>query len=123
MAFDVKEGLQNLMKEAQRMQKEMESAQKNIAKQLFVGQFGAGAVKVSMTGNHDTMKVEIDRTFFTDKTQEEIFKMLEELFAAANNDTNMKIMQTSKQHINLVTEKLGIKDFQVPEESDKDDEE
>jgi DNA-binding YbaB/EbfC family protein len=81
--------LAGLMKKAQEMQKNMESAQEEIAKLEIAGESGAGMVKVIMTGKHDLKKVTIDPSVIDDK------EMLEDLIAAAVNDANRKVEEVS----------------------------
>jgi DNA-binding YbaB/EbfC family protein len=86
--------LAGLMKKAQEMQKNMESAQEEIAKLEIAGESGAGMVKVVMTGKHDLKKVTIDPSIMDDK------EMLEDLIAAAVNDANRKVEAESAAKMN-----------------------
>ncbi|MCC2645879.1 MAG: YbaB/EbfC family nucleoid-associated protein [Burkholderiales bacterium] len=89
--------LSGLMKKAQEMQKNMESAQEEIAKLELEGESGAGMVKVVMTGKHDLKKVTIDPSVMDDK------EMLEDLIAAAVNDANRKIEEASASKMGGLT--------------------
>jgi DNA-binding YbaB/EbfC family protein len=62
----VKGGLGNLMKQAQRMQAEMEKAQQELAELEVQGQSGGGMVTVVMTGRHELRQVTIDDAVFGD---------------------------------------------------------
>ena len=59
----MKGDLGNLMKQAQKMQEQMQvkmqKAQEELAKTTVVGESGAGLVKITMTGKHDVKQVEI----------------------------------------------------------------
>ncbi len=49
----LKGGMGNIMKQAQKMQEQMQQAQEDMAKAEFTGAAGAGLVQVVMTGRHD----------------------------------------------------------------------
>ena len=55
-----KGGMGDLMKKAQEMQENMKKAQAEIANTEVVGESGAGLVKVTLLGNHNVRKVDID---------------------------------------------------------------
>ncbi len=95
--FGGKEGLGNLMKQAQDMQKNMQAAQEDIAKMEVAGEAGAGLVKVVMTGKYDLVKVEIDDSLMEDK------EMLEDLFAAAVNGASRKVERISSEKMSGLT--------------------
>lgn len=84
-------GLGGLMKQAQKMQEEMANAQKEIAKIQVEGQSGGGLVKLTMTGKHQVLKVNIDDSLVGDDKD-----MLEDLVAAAVNDATNKITAQTK---------------------------
>ena len=77
----MKDGLGNLMKQAQKMQEQVQKAQEEIATLEVTGQSGGGLVSVVMTGRHDIKRVSIDDSLFQDDKD-----MLEDLIAAAMND-------------------------------------
>lgn len=89
--------LAGLMKKAQEMQKNMESAQEEIAKLEINGESGAGMVKVIMTGKHDLKKVTIDPSVMDDR------EMLEDLIAAAVNDANRKVEEETASKMGGLT--------------------
>ena len=76
-----------LMKKAQEMQKQLESAQEELAQSEVVGESGAGLVKIVMTCKHKVKKVTIDPSIVDDSDVE----MLEDLVAAAINDVAKKV--------------------------------
>ncbi|HEX5513257.1 MAG TPA: YbaB/EbfC family nucleoid-associated protein, partial [Gammaproteobacteria bacterium] len=49
----MKGGLGNLMKQAQKLQQEMQRAQEEIANMEVTGEAGGGMVSVVMTGRHE----------------------------------------------------------------------
>ena len=79
--------MNNLMKQAQRMQKQMEEQQKELEEKEFSATAGGGAVEVTMTGKKVITKV---------KLQEEVvdpddIEMLEDLIVAAANEVIRKV--------------------------------
>jgi DNA-binding YbaB/EbfC family protein len=99
----VKGGLGNLMKQAQRMQAEMEKAQQELAELEVQGQSGGGMVTVVMTGRHELRRVTIDDAVFGDDKE-----MVEDLLAAAVNDAVQKLEATMKERMAGVTSGLGL---------------
>jgi hypothetical protein len=90
----MKGGLGNLMKQAQQMQANMEKAQKELASVEVIGQSGGGMIKVTMTGKHDIKRVQIEDALFEDDKE-----MLEDLIAAAVNDANRQVEQTTQERM------------------------
>ena len=95
--------LNNLMKEAEKMQQRMKEAQQQLAELYVTGEAGAGMVKVEMNGRHDVTKVKINPSLM-----EEDVEMLEDLVAAAVNDAVRKIEKVSKEKIATLTAGLNI---------------
>ncbi|RLV61027.1 YbaB/EbfC family nucleoid-associated protein [Parashewanella curva] len=94
-----KGGMGNLMKQAQMMQDKMAKMQEEIARMEMTGEAGAGLVKVTMTGNHNVRKVEIDPSLLEDDDKE----MLEDLIAAACNDAARRVEENQKAKMAEVT--------------------
>ena len=82
------------MKQAQQMQANMEKAQKELASVEVTGQAGGGMVKITMTGKHDIKRVQIEDALFEDDKE-----MLEDLIAAAVNDANRQVEQTTQERM------------------------
>lgn len=98
-----KGGMGNLMKQAQKMQDDMQKMQEELANAEVLGESGAGLVKVVMTGRHDVRKVEIDPSLL-----EEDIEMLEDLLAAAVNDAVRKVEQNSKEKMGDITSGMNL---------------
>ena len=99
----MKEQLGDLMKQAQKMQADMQQAQAELANVEIQGESGAGLVKVTMTGRHDVKRVSVD-----DAVLSEDKAVLEDLLAAAVNDAvrrveahNQKAMSGLASGLNL----------------------
>jgi nucleoid-associated protein EbfC len=93
-----KGGMGDLMKKAQEMQENMKKAQAEIANTEVIGQSGAGLVKVTMLGNHNVRKVEIDPSLLEDEKD-----MLEDLIAAAMNDAVRRVEEVNKTKMSGLT--------------------
>ncbi len=100
--FGGKGGLGNLMKQAQEMQKNMQEAQEEIAKMEIAGEAGGGMVKVTMTGKHELVKVEIDDSLMDDK------EMLEDLFAAAVNSAARRVEEVTQEKMGVLTAGMNM---------------
>lgn len=74
--------MQNLMKQAQKMQEEMQKAQAALEDTLVEGVSGGGLVKVTMTAKKVVKNVEINPS----AVDAEDITMLEDLLVAALND-------------------------------------
>lgn len=98
----MKAGLSGLMKQAQKMQEDMQKAQAEITNMEVSGQAGGGMVSVVMTGRHDLRRVNIDDSVMDDK------EMLEDLVAAAVNDAVRQIEQKSKGKMSGMTDGLNL---------------
>jgi len=90
----MKGGIGNLMKQAQKMQEDMQRAQEEIANMEIEGQSGGGLVSVVMNGQHELRKVSIDDSLMGDDKE-----MLEDLLAAAVNDASQKLGSASQEKL------------------------
>jgi nucleoid-associated protein EbfC len=95
--------LGNLMKQAQRMQEDLQRAQEEIAAQEVIGEAGAGLVKVTMNGRHDVKAVKIAPELLQDDVT-----MLEDLLAAAVNDAVRKVERFSTDKMAGMTQGLNL---------------
>lgn len=98
-----KGGMGNMMRQAQKMQENMQKAQEEIGNMEVEGQAGAGLIKVTMTGRHDVKRVSIDDSLFEDDKE-----MLEDLIAAAINDAVRNIETASKDKMSEATAGMPI---------------
>ncbi len=74
--------MNNLMKQAQRMQRQMEESQKELETKEFTSAAGGGAVKVTVTGKKEIVKVELT----PEVVDPEDIEMLQDLIVAAANE-------------------------------------
>lgn len=99
----MKGGLGNLMKQAQKMQEDLQRAQAEIAAVEVTGQSGGGLVSVVMTGRHDVKRVSIDDSLMKDDKE-----MLEDLIAAAVNDAVRKVETESRERMESITRGMAL---------------
>ncbi len=91
-------GMGDIMKQAQKMQEQMQRVQQEIANAEVQGESGAGLVSVVMTGRHDVKRVSIDSSLM-----EEDKEILEDLIAAAVNDAVRKVEADSQERMAKIT--------------------
>lgn len=99
----MKGGIGNLMKQAQKMQADMQKAQEELARQETTGESGGGMVKITMNGRHEVRRVEIDDALMGDDKE-----MLEDLIAAACNDAAHRIEAKTKDEMSGLTAGLNL---------------
>ncbi len=99
----MKGGFENIMKQAQKMQDDLQKAQKEIALIEVTGESGAGLIKVIMNGRHDVKRVNIDPSLMGDEKE-----MLEDLLAAAVNDANRRVEQMMQEKMSAMTTGMGL---------------
>ena len=88
----MKGAMGQLMRQAQKMQEDMQKAQEEMANLEVIGQSGGGMVKVTMTCKHEVRRVQIDDSMVGDDRD-----MLEDLVAAATNDALRKVESTVQE--------------------------
>ncbi len=99
----MKGGLGNLMRQAQKMQADMQRVQEELARAEVTGQAGGGMVSVVMTGRHDVKRVSIDPSLMQDDKE-----MLEDLIAAAVNDAVRQIEKASQERMAGLTAGMNL---------------
>ena len=95
--------INQLMKQAQVMQKKMKEMQEEIASKQYIGKSGGGLVTVSMSGSGEMLKVSLDLSLL--KVDEK--EMLEDLIVAAHNDAKAKADEDSKSNMSNAFGDLG----------------
>lgn len=78
--------INQLLKQAQNMQKKMQKTQEEMEHQEFEGQSGGGMVKATLNGAGKAIKLNIDPSIVTPDDKE----MLEDLVLTAINDADSK---------------------------------
>lgn len=83
--------MQALMKQAQKLQKDMMSAKEEIDNTEFVGE--NSLVKVTVKGTKEVVKVEINHD---DTLEKEDIEMLEDMILLAINEANKKVDEVTE---------------------------
>ena len=79
--------MNNLMKQAQKMQKQMEENQKALEEKEFTAAAGGGAVEVTVSGKKEVTKVKLAE----EVVDPDDVEMLEDLIMAATNEALRKM--------------------------------
>ncbi len=102
--------INDLMKQAQGMQQQMQQMQEAAAKSEVTGESGAGMVKVLMNGRHDVKKVTLDPSLLSEDKE-----FLEDLLAAAVNDAVRKVEEAQRKQMEKLTGGMQMPPgFQMP---------
>ncbi|XBC38624.1 MAG: YbaB/EbfC family nucleoid-associated protein [Buchnera aphidicola (Melaphis rhois)] len=94
-----KNGLNNLIKQAQEIQEKMTKIRQEVSTIEVIGESGAGAVKVTLIGINNCKKIEIDSTLIIQRDKE----ILEDLIVAAFNDAIRRILDLQKQKMSSIS--------------------
>lgn len=93
-----------LMRQAQDMQKKMQSAQEELANAEYEGSAGGGMVNITISGAFEAKKIAIDESLI-DKEEKEI---LEDLLVAAFNDAKKKADEGSADSMKDATGGMAL---------------
>lgn len=99
----MKGGIGQLMKQAQKMQADMQKAQEEMANLTVTGESGAGMVRITMTCKHEVRALEIDDSLVGDDKE-----MLEDLIVAAFNDAVRRVEKTVQDKFSGMTSGLSL---------------
>ena len=102
--------MSNLMKQAQRMQRQMEESAKELESAEFTAAAGGGAVEVTVTGKKEVTKVKLD----PEAVDPDDVEMLEDLIMAATNEALRKAEEASAANMAKLTGGLGGAGALVP---------
>ena len=95
--------MNNLMKQAQKMQKQMEESQKDLETKEFTAAAGGGAVQVTVSGKKEITKVKLSQ----EVVDPDDVEMLEDLIVAATNEALRKCEEESQSQMSKITGGLG----------------
>ena len=93
----------SLMKQAQKMQKQMEDATKELEEKERPATAGGGVVEITVSGKREVTKVKID----PEAVDPDDVEMLEDLIMAATNEAMRKIDEYSQNTMGKITGGLG----------------
>lgn len=95
--------MNNLMKQAQRMQRQMEETQKELEEKEITTTAGGGAVEITMNGKKEILKVKLS----PEVVDPDDIEMLEDLIMAATNEAIRQIETMSEESMSKITGGLG----------------
>ena len=93
----------NLMKQAQKMQRQMEEQAKEMETKEFTATAGGGAVEVTVSGKREVVKVKLDQ----EVVDPDDVEMLEDLIVAATNEALRKVEEASTSAMSKLTGGFG----------------
>ena len=96
--------MNNLMKQAQKMQRQMEEQQKELETKEFTAAAGGGAVEVTVSGKREVTKVKLAE----EVVDPDDIEMLEDLVAAAINATVKQVDETAEAEMGKLTGGMNI---------------
>ena len=95
--------MNNLMKQAQRMQRQMEEGQKELETKEFSAKAGSGAVEVVVTGKKEIVKV----TLSEEAVDPEDIETLQDMIMAAANEALRQAEEANNELMGKMTGGLG----------------
>ena len=95
--------MNNLMKQAQKMQKQMEEATKELEEKEITAAAGGGAVEVTISGKREVTKVKLAE----EVVDPDDIEMLEDLIMEETNEALRQIEEASQQSMSKITGGLG----------------
>ncbi len=95
--------MNNLMKQAQRMQRQMEENQKELETKEFTAKAGGGAVEVTVSGKKEVLRV----TLSEEVVDPDDIEMLQDLIVAATNEALRMAESANADLMNKMTGGLG----------------
>ncbi len=95
--------MNNLMKQAQKMQKQMEESQKQLEEKEFTASAGGGAVEVKVNGRREVLQVKLAE----EAVDPDDVEMLEDLIMVAVNDALRQVDESTAAAMSRFTGGLG----------------
>lgn len=96
--------MNNLMKQAQRMQRQMEESQKELETKEFLAKAGGGAVEVVVTGKKEIKSVKLT----PEVVDPDDIEMLQDLIVAATNEALRMAEEASSSAMSKMSGGLGL---------------
>lgn len=91
--------MQGLLKQAQKMQKELTKVEDELKETIYDSTMGGGAIKVSVNGTMEIDSIIIDESIIEKENKED----LEEMIKSAVNDALLKANKDKEQKMNAIT--------------------
>ena len=99
-----KPDMNSLMRQAQKMQEQMQAKQEELGNTEYTGTASGGLVTVVMTGKHQITSL----TIKPEAVDPDDIEMLEDLVAAAVNDAVRKVDETAETEMGKITGGLNF---------------
>ena len=96
--------MNNLMKQAQKMQRQMEENQKALEEKEFTATVGGGAVSVTVSGKKEVLSVKLSE----EVVDPDDIEMLEDLIVAATNEALRQLEEDSAKSMEALTGGLNL---------------
>lgn len=96
--------IQQIMKQAQKMQKKMEEMQAEVAKEVVEASAGGGMITVKVNGNQEVVEINIEKSV----VDPEDVEMLQDLIVAAVNEGIKKSQEMVKDKMASITGGMGL---------------
>ena len=94
----------NLMKQAQKMQKQMEESQKALQEKEYTASAGGGAVEITVSGKKEIVKVKLAE----EAVDPDDVEMLEDMIMAAANEAIRKMEEDTAAVMSKLTGGMGL---------------
>lgn len=95
--------MNNLMKQAQKMQKQMEDTTKQLEESTYEATVGGGVVTVVVSGKKEVLSVKLAE----EVVDKDDIEMLEDLIVSATNEALRKMEEDSSNKMSKITGSLG----------------
>ena len=95
--------MNNLMKQAQRMQRQMEEGQKELEEKTFTAKAGGGAVEVTVSGKKEVLSVKLTE----EVVDPEDIETLQDIIVAATNEALKQAEEANNELMGKMTGGLG----------------
>ena len=102
--FQGGKGIQDLLKQAQDMQKKISKSQKELANKTIEATSGGGMVRVEMNGNQDLLSLNIEK----EVVDPDDVEMLEDLIIAAIEEAKKKVKEMVESEMSGLTGGMKI---------------
>ena len=96
--------MNNLMKQAQKMQRQMEVTQKEMEEKEYEATAGGGAVTVKVSGKKEVLSVKLSE----EGVDPDDIEMLEDLIVAATNEALRQLEEDSAKSMEALTGGLNL---------------
>ena len=98
-----------ILDKAKELEAKMKESQENIKKILVVGVSGGDAVKVTLNGEGEMMKLEISNQLMTEEKE-----IIEDLILAAHNNAKSQLKSKTSEEISKAAGGFNIPGFKWP---------